>query len=285
LSGRRPGLGEAVLSTVGSILTGGAASAASLLPLWPQASPRQAPDRWIEIECGNLRSVCLPELKEPLQAIYDAREWVFDSLARRPDAFFFRGRQPVVAGIVGTAKLVVKRMFHGGALAPLIRDRFLSSRRVRSHVENAEFLTSHAVATAPVAFTSWRRVNGLVRSEVGFHRIEGSQDADSFFFGETDPAPDWERQAGDIGRLVGRLHQIGFLHADLNLMNFLIGGDGELYILDLDNASLRNRACSTSERRRNLLRLERSIRKQGRARPAGIVEQIIARFRAAYLAA
>lgn len=244
------------------------------------AEPDQAD--WVRFRSADLHSICRSDLENELRAIYERHPWVYDSLAADPDVRFFRGRRPVVPGVIGKARLVVKRMHHGGMLAPLFRDFFFTARRARSHVDLAGYLTAHGVATAPVAFVSWRRVRGLVRCEVGFTRIEGGRDADVFFFGEGTPPSGWETQAAKIGGLVARLHQIGFVHGDLNLMNFLFGPEGEPYILDLDKSALHNGSLSERRRAGNLARLERSIRKQGRHHAPQLAEQIIARIRDAY---
>ncbi|HUP49337.1 MAG TPA: lipopolysaccharide kinase InaA family protein [Thermoanaerobaculia bacterium] len=226
--------------------------------------------------------MCRADLQSDLRAIYQQRTWVYDSLSRHPDAIFLRGRRSVVAGPIGESRFVVKRMSHGGLLAPLFRDFFFTSSRARAHIHHSEYLSAHGVRTAPVAFASWRRVLGLLQCEVGFTFIEGGLDADAFFFGGSVAPAGWEAQAAAIGALVARLHQIGFLHGDLNLMNFLIDGRGELYILDLDKTVIRERNLSGAERSRNLARLERSIRKQGRNRSARFVNEIIVTLRATY---
>ena len=236
---------------------------------------------WVELRMGDVYAMCRPSIADALEQIYAQHKWVYDALAGSSDAGSLRGRQPVISGQLGDVPIVVKRMFHGGFLARLSRDAFLTSARARAHVDLAEYLRSHGVPTPAVAFVSWRRVRGLVRCEIGFERVEGAIDAERYFF-EGELPSDWRERSERIGALVARLHQIGFLHADLNLMNFLFCAAGKTYILDLDKTTLRTRKPSRTEREGNLARLERSIRKQGKKALSGATEKLVERIRASY---
>ncbi|HEX7707119.1 MAG TPA: lipopolysaccharide kinase InaA family protein [Thermoanaerobaculia bacterium] len=246
----------------------------------PLHSPR-ATD-WVRIDHDARRTLCRPGIENELREIYDRHTWAYDGIASSPETVIFRGRRPVVSGLVGTSRVVVKRLHHGGVLASIGKDRFFTSRRVHSHIELADYLTSHGIATPRVEFASWRRINGLVRGEVGFELIEGAIDADACFFGQEARPVGWEARAAAIGSLVGRLHKIGFMHADLNLMNLLFTPVGELYVLDLDKTVLSDRLPTIRARMKNLERLERSIRKQGGQRSASFVAGIIEGVRGAY---
>lgn len=246
------------------------------------ASALPASSSWDVLVAGDLYSLCRQEFQAALTATYARHRWVYDALLEHRDAVLLRGRRPVVSGVLGGVRVVVKRIYHGGVLACIGRDAFLTSRRARLQVELAEYLSQRGIATAPVVFTSWRRTRGFVRCEAGFEEIPGGIDADQYFFGRSTLPESWESHASEIGTLVARLHQIGFLHADLNLMNFLFGRDGRTYILDLDKTNLPKRSLSNRQRDRNLDRLERSIRKQGRTHLASVVEGIIRRIRFSY---
>jgi tRNA A-37 threonylcarbamoyl transferase component Bud32 len=244
---------------------------------------------WVRIEHDVRRTLCRSALENELREIYGRHIWAYDEIASRSEAVIFRGRRPVVSGWVGTSRVVVKRLHHGGMFASVAKDRFLTPRRVQSHIELADHLNSHGIATPQVAFTSWRRINGLVRGEVGFELVEDAIDADVCFFGRNDRPNDWKSRAAAIGALVARLHEIGFMHADLNLMNFLFTPGGEIYVLDLDKTVLSERMPTMCARMKNLERLERSIRKQGRERSglfvAGIVDEVRGSYESSIAAA
>ncbi len=231
--------------------------------------------------------LCVAGLAEALRRIYSGSPWVYDALHGAEGSSLLRGRAPVVAGTLADGTpVVVKRLTHGGLLGGLTGDRFLSPARLRTAVATADFLAANDVATPAVLFAAWRRVRGFVRGEIGFERIAGGIDASDHLFGRPGDVPaDWRETSAAIGRLAARLHALGVLHGDLNLMNVLLTPGGGVAILDLDKAVVRRAPLPEGTRRRNLARLERSIRKQGRGAPAESVELIVAALRRAYGAA
>ncbi len=233
---------------------------------------------------GAVSCLCRPELAEDLARAYERHTWIYDAFVEQAGVQSLRGRRPVLAGELGGSEVVVKRLFHGGTVANLWKDRFLGSGRITSHIPLADFLNSHGIATPRVLFASWRRSWGVVRGEVGFEKLAGGVDADRYFFVSEEPPSDWNVTAERIGQLVASMHRLNFLHSDLNLMNFHVGPGEQIYILDLDNSALPNGGVAPGARRRNLGRLERSIRKQGRERPREYVEAVIETVRQAYRA-
>lgn len=230
----------------------------------------------------DLTTVCLETLEAELRRIYGEYDWVYDLLAEQKNVGRLRGRMPVMTGTVGAEDAVVKRLWHGGSTAELWKDRFLSTRRVRSFVTATEYLLDRGVHTPRLLFASWRRLHGTIRSELGFERIEG-KDADHFFFERSEPPSDWEGESRKVGELVASLHRVGFVHGDLNLMNVFLRTDGTVFILDLDKARHHDEELDDLTRERNLARLGRSIRKQGRDHPAEYVGAIIRLAREGYL--
>jgi tRNA A-37 threonylcarbamoyl transferase component Bud32 len=211
---------------------------------------------------------------------------VFKELRDQESTQVLFGRQPLVAGLVGSVPVLVKRLFHGGFLALLTRDYFLTSGRLRNHLASAEFLTRNGVPTPETLFVSWRRRLGLVRGEIGVRYIAKAFDASSHLFRRDGELPaDWRERVSAIAKLTARLHALGVDHGDLNLRNFLFVPSGELLILDLDKAMRRRAPLAPGARRRNLARLERSIRKLGRHTPESGVEAIVHVLRAAYRSA
>lgn len=237
---------------------------------------------WVELSRDGLDLLCRSELSDDLLRIYGRNRWVYDALSKRPQTMTLRGRRPVMAGMVGNTDIVVKRMYHGGILGGISRDAFLTSDRARAHVALDAYLTSHGITTAPALFVASRRVYGFVRAEVGFARIAGAVDADQYFFSSKSLPANWEERAAAIGQVIAQLHRVGFLHGDLNLMNFLFGPDGRIYILDLDKSTILPRNCSGADGSKNVDRLHRSILKQGRNHVHSQVERIISTVRSSY---
>ena len=86
-----------------------------------------------------------------------------------------------------------------------------------------------------------------------------------------------------VGQLVARFHRAGLEHADLNAHNLLFDGQGRGWMIDFDRSRLRIPASGWREA--NLLRLQRSLRKQRGGRALGEVDAAFAQLRAAYDAA
>jgi 3-deoxy-D-manno-octulosonic acid kinase len=78
-------------------------------------------------------------------------------------------------------------------------------------------------------------------------------------------APLGENTWRDIGAAVARLHAAGADHADLNAHNILLGGGGEVSVIDFDRGRLRAPGAWALG---NLSRLRRSLVKIARDLPA-----------------
>jgi tRNA A-37 threonylcarbamoyl transferase component Bud32 len=240
----------------------------------------------VELRVAGVSCLCRPYLADELRRIYGAGGSAFDELRDQESSLVLYGRQPLVAGNIATVPVLVKRLFHGGFLANLTRDRFLTSARFRNHIACADFLTSKGVPTPETLFVAWRRRHGLVRGEIGVRYIARAFDASHHLFVRPSTLPaDWREKVSAVAVLTAKLHTLGVHHGDLNLRNFLFMPSGETHILDLDKATRGRPPLAPGARRRNLARLERSIRKQGKHSPAHDVEAILHVLRAAYRSA
>jgi hypothetical protein len=239
-----------------------------------------------ELHIAGVSCLCRPHLAAELRRIYQGGGSVFDELREQESSLVLYGRQPLVAGNLDASPVLVKRLFHGGFLANITGDRFLTSGRFRNHIACADFLTGRGVATPETVFVAWWRRHGLVRGEIGVRYIARAFDASHHLFERAGSLPgDWRARVSAIAALTARLHALGVHHGDLNLRNFLFMPSGETHILDLDKAIRRRPPLAAGARRRNLARLERSIRKQGRHAAPRDVEAIIQELRAAYRSA
>jgi len=240
----------------------------------------------VAIRVAGVSSLARPYLADELRRIYSGGGSVFEELREEESSMVLYGRQPLVAGNLGGVPVLVKRLFHGGFLAQVTRDRFLTSGRFRNHLACADFLTSKGIPTPETVFVSWRRRWGLVRGEIGVRYIAKAFDASNHLFAGRHPLPaDWRERVAAVAALTAKLHTLGVNHGDLNLRNFLFMPTGETHILDLDKAMRRRAPLAAGARRRNLARLERSIRKQGKHAPPHDVEAILHALRAAYRSA
>ncbi len=250
--------------------------------LWPVSAPSQPSVPRRRVAVNGLRLVSREDLVEPLKAIYRDWPWCYDAVAAQPDRRLVSGRRPLVAGTVGGVRVLVKRLFHGGALASLTGDRFLTARRFETNLAMVDALEARGIGTSELVFAAWRRVAGLVRGELGFREVEGARDAAAAMFGPAEQSGDAGAVAAAVGRTVARLHATGIVHHDLNLRNFLLEPGGEVLVLDVDKAEARPQPLSEPTRRRNLDRLERSVRKLGRDSAREVVDGLVERLRRAY---
>jgi hypothetical protein len=239
-----------------------------------------------EMHIGGVSCLCRSHHADELRRIYQAGSTVFDELREQESSMVLYGRQPLVAGNLAAQPVLVKRLFHGGLLAEITGDRFLTSGRFRNHIACADFLTSRGIATPETLFVAWWRRHGLVRGEIGVRYIAKAFDASHHLFERSGALPaDWRERVMAIATLTARLHTLGVDHGDLNLRNFLFMPSGETHILDLDKAIRRRAPLAAGARRRNVARLERSIRKQGRHASPRDVEAIVLVLRSAYRSA
>jgi len=237
----------------------------------------------VEHRAGGATFLCRQPLADELRRIYSRGGSAFEEVQDQESSLVLYGRQPLVAGTLGGAPVLVKRLFHGGLLAALTGDRFLSSRRFRNHLECGEYLAAHGVPTPETLFVAWRRRGLLVRGEIGVRYIARAFDAASHLFPRPYSRPgDWRQRVAAVAAVTARLHRLGVEHGDLNLRNFLFVPTGEIHILDLDKAPRQRPPLPARARRRNLARLERSVRKLGRDVPTHDVEAIVTALHTAY---
>lgn len=232
----------------------------------------------------------------------DAREWAEEALERHgtlaawaasaPEARRLTGRGTVlvvdapVPGPDARARWVVRHYLRGGAVAALLRDRYLdvgTSRPEReleaSSTARARGLPTPAVvagATYPAGTMRYRAdlVTELVPDSVDLARV--LFEAPPAGRGPSDGAPALPSRHDALraaGALVVRTARAGLRHPDLNARNVVLrqGDDGvEAHLVDLDRGRIRS-TPRPSDARVMRERLARSLRKLGRGygRPLG----------------
>jgi len=197
------------------------------------------------------------------------------------DAEGARGRAATrIATIAGSERrLHVRRVLHGGWLAPLWRGRIAGLARVRR--ELALTLALHD-AGAPVpapAFVLAQRVGWSWRAVFCTVHVEGAIDGIHVL-----------REGGSLaaaaraaGTAVRDLHDRGARHADLHVGNLLVRSDADggcsAWVIDMDRARL-DAPVGDRRRSRELRRLLRSLRK--RAVDTAQIDVWMAAFRTGY---
>jgi 3-deoxy-D-manno-octulosonic acid kinase len=193
---------------------------------------------------------------------------LYDYAARHADARPLAGRGVAYAApLPNGERVVVRHNRHGGLLARLTGDRFLSPTRAPHELATSLRLTMNMISTPEiVAYAVYRAGPFLRRCDVASREIPDSVDLAAVLVrGEAA-----ERRAAlhAAAMLVGELSACGAWHHDLNVKNVLLArgvtpGDPTsvaAYVLDVDRVEFGQPGDSRITER-NLDRLMRSARK------------------------
>jgi tRNA A-37 threonylcarbamoyl transferase component Bud32 len=193
------------------------------------------------------------------------RQGAADALFREPAAGAVTaaaGRAPIARLRLGESRGIGKRSLHGGLLGSLLGRLYLGRGRGLDQLRAAIRLRGTGIPTPEVLAVGSARVCGPLRAQAIVTReLEGGENLYEVSRGA--PAP---RRRREILRmcadLVRRLHEAGFLHADLNVGNLVLqpGAAEELHVIDLDRGRFLQ-VLSPRARLANLARLLRSYEK------------------------
>lgn len=173
------------------------------------------------------------------------------------------GRGAVAGFDLGGCAAVGKRALHGGLLGGLLRDAYLGRRRGLSQIDVAIRLERAGVPTPPIlAVGSRRRLGFLYAQAIVSRAIPGAL---NLYEAARQGASHRRRRRilETSADLLRAMHDAGFFHADLNLMNLVLEGGPEgdrAYVVDLEKGRFL-RPLGTEDRFRNLARLLRSCEK------------------------
>jgi 3-deoxy-D-manno-octulosonic acid kinase len=200
-------------------------------------------------------------------------------LAAAPSAGAGRTATALVA-LEGGPRLVVRRLRHGGWLAPLLRARYLGAERAAHELETTARLRARGAPVPEPVFALATRRPPFWTLALATVYEEGAVDALTFLASAPDEARVL-RAAAACGAAVRRFHDAGGRHADLHVKNLLLRetrAGAEAIVIDLDRGGAGS-AALPARRARELGRLWRSLAKRG------VVAQVGERGAAAFLAA
>lgn len=203
-----------------------------------------------------------------------------------PDAKAMTGRGVSWAFDVGDERWVVRHYRRGGAVARVLRDRYLRGGATRPERELAASVAARAkgVATPEVVAYAVYPAGPYYRADLATRWVEDSEDLGGVTFG-ADTRSVAERAAAwaAAGRLLRTTFDAGVRHPDLNLRNVLIAGDAaapDAWLLDLDRATVTGRLPDAA-RAAMIERFDRSRRKLERRFGRRVDEDCLAAFREA----
>lgn len=230
--------------------------------------PAAAPEGYSEGRWDTARIVARHEALHHVQERIAAHGSLYAYAAAHPEARSMEGRRRIyVVPAPGGGRWLIRRLSHGGLLAPITRDLFLRAGTPRPLNElrlSCELRRRSIETPAVIAAVVYRAGPLLYRGEVAREEVPEALDLAGCLFGPR--KMDAERRLcvlAAAGSLVGALHRVGLSHPDLNLRNVLVrpwDAEPTAYILDLEKCRLLN---SLSGWRRGLMlrRLRRSARR------------------------
>jgi hypothetical protein len=210
--------------------------------------------------------VVLSDLAQPLRDIVSART-MYAHAASHPERRELSGRGPAYAIPLGSARVVVRHVRHGGFLAPLTRDLFLPPTRAPYELAVSHRLRDGGVPTPQVvAYITYPAAMFLRRADVITREIPDATDLGTLLGTASRSASDRAALWETVSELVTALAAAGAYHEDLNVRNILVsaGADGRrtAHAIDVDRV-VWGHPGDPALVRTNLERLHRSARKQG----------------------
>ncbi|MBN2311981.1 MAG: hypothetical protein JXR94_23590 [Candidatus Hydrogenedentes bacterium] len=150
---------------------------------------------------------------------------------------------------------IVRKCRRGGIIRHFIKDAYLFSNRPLRELMVHEYLYEQGFAVPEPLGVAWERRGLVFRGSIATREVEGVNLLD--YLGGAPESPEFTLER--TGKLIREMHDLGVVHADLQVRNILIG-PVHPYIIDFDKAQRRT-TVSHTQRVRNLLRLRRSFDK------------------------
>jgi len=225
----------------------------------------QIPASFSLIEKGRVSLLLKEEYKNLLlaQGIDDIKTFLGKS---RRAAHYLEGRTPHPSILFEEGKRMVLRQYsHGGLLRAITGNFYCFGERSFRELALTEEIRSCGIPTTPSI--------GAIHHSIFFpfyqayflsQEVPHARDLIQYFNGikahpSLENISSKRKTIRSVGFLIRQFHQAGFFHGDLQLKNILVAGD-QLLLIDFDR-SYRKATLSARERKKNLLRLNRSVEK------------------------
>jgi 3-deoxy-D-manno-octulosonic acid kinase len=162
-------------------------------------------------------------------------------------------------------RIVFRHYTHGGLLGAMLGDRYLFGSRSFQELALTEEVRSCGIPTVqPVGAIHRSTLPPFYQAYLFSLEIPHAKNLIQYFQEcASHPTLEYLSQKRKFIRMAGLLlskfHQAGFFHGDLQLKNILVAED-EVFLIDFDR-SYRKLSLTLNEKKRNLLRLNRSVEK------------------------
>jgi hypothetical protein len=232
------------------------------------APPAFPPPGYRSARIGRAHVIARAEALPFVEEAIASSGTLYDYAAQHPERETVRGRTAVFV-IPGPSldRWLVRRLSHGGLLAPLTGDRFLGlgTPRPFNEIYMSLAFRDRAIPTPEVTAAAVYSSGMIYRGEVARELITDAADLAACLFGEIrlDEAQRHEVMTA-AGALLASLFDAGVIHRDLNIRNVLVKWDGsvEAYILDIEKCAIVSE-LSDLQRQRMLRRFRRSASRFG----------------------
>jgi 3-deoxy-D-manno-octulosonic acid kinase len=161
-------------------------------------------------------------------------------------------------------RIVIRHYLHGGLFNVLTRDLYLFGSRSFQELALTVRIRDCGISTIEPIGAIQRTICPFYKAYLLSLEISDAKDLIQYFQ-KIGPRPSRERllhkrrTIRSAGLLVHQFHEAGFFHGDLQLKNILVSGE-QLFLIDFDH-SYQKEVLTTDERKKNLLRLNRSVEK------------------------
>jgi len=225
----------------------------------------EIPPSYIPIKKGKVFLVLKEEYRDELlqRGIEDIEAFL---QAHRETSKYLLGRTPHPSIPLKDEKRMVIRLYsHGGVFRFFTRDLYLFGTRSIQELALTEKILSRRIPTIQPIGAIHRSVPLLFyKAYLLSLEISGAKDLIQYFQ-EIGPHPSRaqllqkRRTIRSVGLLIHQFHEAGFFHGDLQLKNILVSGE-QLFLIDFDR-SYQKEMLTADEKKKNLLRLNRSVEK------------------------
>ncbi len=200
---------------------------------------------------------------------------IFFDLYKNPNELntVYQGRSSCKSLLMDSLKnegLVVRDYVHGGLFGKILRDYFWQRLRPLRELSICEIANKgHILTIEVVAIVTKNIIGPLYKYKLVSKEITNTIDLMELLLrSDKNSLLARKRQIiSKVAKAVKEMHDAGIYHADLHLKNILVqsgeGGTSNVYIIDLDK-SRQFEEIDLNKRRKNILRLDRSLEKFNR---------------------